>query len=89
MLDEPLKFAIKKGNIVGILYGLSQFFIFFSFAMLFWLGSLILRDNGGSVAVVDVFIAIFAIVWSGWTAGNNFFFLPDIGAGERGAARLF
>jgi hypothetical protein len=48
--------------------------------MLFWFGSLVLRDNG-SVSVEDVFIAIFAIVWSGWTAGNNFFFLPDIGAG--------
>jgi hypothetical protein len=50
--------------------------------MLFWFGSLVLRDNdNGSVSVEDVFIAIFAIVLSGWTAGNNFFFLPDIGAG--------
>lgn len=79
MLDEPIKFAFKKGNIVGILYGLSQFFIFFSFAMLFWFGSLVIRDH--NVSVENIFVAIFAIVWSGWTAGNNFFFLPDIGAG--------
>jgi ATP-binding cassette subfamily B (MDR/TAP) protein 1 len=79
---------VKKGVIIGILYGLCQFLVFVSFAILFWIGSIILRDHG-NVLVEDAFIAIFAIVWAGWTAGNNFFFLPDIGAGKRGAARLF
>ncbi len=70
------------------MYGLSQFFIFFSFAFLFWFGSLFRRDNA-DVEVIDIFTAIFAIVWAGWTAGNNFFFMPDIAQGEKAAANLF
>jgi ATP-binding cassette subfamily B (MDR/TAP) protein 1 len=76
-LIEPENFSFIKGNIVGILYGLSQFLIFSSFAFLFWLGSIIRKDND-NISTHYIFTAIFAIVWSGWTAGNNFFFMPDI-----------
>jgi hypothetical protein len=55
---------------------------------LFYVGAVVIRDNS-DVGVVDVFTAIFAIVWSGWTAGNNFFFMPDIQAGEKAASHLF
>ena len=87
-LVGPRQFAVKKGNIIGVLFGLSQFFIFFSFAILFWTGALFRRDNS-DLEIVDIFTAIFAIVWAGWTAGNNFFFMPDIVQGERSAANLF
>jgi hypothetical protein len=79
-LVGPEKFSIKKGNIVGFLYGFSQFLILFCFAFLFWLGAIFRRDVPG-IETIDIFTAIFAIVWAGWTAGNNFFFMPDIAQG--------
>ena len=86
-LVDPLSVAIKKGNISGILYGFAQFIMFVVFAVIFYLGSIFIRDNGLDVS--NVFTAIYAIMFAGMTAGNNANFMPDAAAGKNSAANIF
>lgn len=79
--------AIKKGNISGILFGLSQFILFIVFALIFFFGTIFIRDCGASIT--DVFTAIYALVFAGMTAGNNSHFMPDVAAAKNSAANLF
>jgi ATP-binding cassette, subfamily B (MDR/TAP), member 1 len=82
-----LKISIKKGNISGILFGFSQLVMFVIFAMIFFFGTIFIRDAGASIE--DVLTAIYAITFSAIAAGNSAHFLPDIGAAKNSAANLF
>jgi len=82
-----LAIGIKKGNVSGLLFGFSQIVMFVIFALIFYIGTLFIRDAGATPT--DVFTAIYAITFSAMTAGNNSQFLPDIGAAKNAAANLF
>lgn len=86
-LKDPLSIGIKKGNISGILFGISQFIMFIVFALIFYFGTLFIRDNGLNVA--DVFTSIYSIMFAGMTAGNNSHFMPDVAAAKNSAANIF
>jgi ABC-type multidrug transport system fused ATPase/permease subunit len=45
--------------------------------------------NRNGLQIADVFTAIYAIMFSGMTAGNNAHFMPDIAEGKKSAASLF
>ena len=87
LLTKPYEVAVKKGNVSGLLYGVSQLVMFVIFAIIFYIGTLFVRDLG--VKFVDVFTAIYAIVFAGMTAGNNFQFMSEAGASKVAAANLF
>ena len=87
-LEKPYKLAIRKGNISGLFYGLSQIVLFVIFGLLFFLGALFVRDNE-SVEIDDMFTAIYAIMFAGMTAGNNSHFIPDAAACNNSAANIF
>jgi ATP-binding cassette subfamily B (MDR/TAP) protein 1 len=87
-LKEPFELAIKKGNCSGLLFGFSQIVMFIIFALIFYIGTIFIRDNPG-VTVNDVFTAIYAITFSAMTVGNNAHFLPDMASGKNAAASLF
>lgn len=82
-----MELGVKKGNISGILYGLSQCIMFVCFAVLFYLGAIFIRDN--NLQVEDVFTAIYSIMFAGMVAGNNTQFMPDIGLAKQAAANIF
>jgi hypothetical protein len=63
--------------------------MFVIFALIFYIGTVIIRDNGGKVTISDVFTAIYSITFSAMTAGNNAHFLPDMASGKNAAASLF
>ena len=86
-LKEPLEIGVKKGNISGLLYGLSQFVMFIIFALIFYLGAVFKRDNG--LDLEDVFTAIYALIFAGMTAGNNMHFMSDAAEGNKAAANIF
>ena len=69
------------------MYGLSQIIMFVVFGLIFYLGVIFMNRNG--LQIDDVFTAIYAIVFSGMTAGNNAHFMPDMAAGKKAAASLF
>jgi ATP-binding cassette subfamily B (MDR/TAP) protein 1 len=86
-LKVPFEIAIKKGNISGIMFGLSQLIMFVVFALIFYLGAIFIRDNGVSIA--DCFTAIYSIMFAGMTAGNNSHFMPDVASAKNSAANIF
>ncbi len=71
------------------MFGFSQIVMFVIFALIFYIGTIFIRDNPGVVTVNDVFTAIYAITFSAMTAGNNAHFLPDMASGKNAAASLF
>ena len=87
-MEEPYSLAIKKGNVSGLLYGFSQFIMFLIFGLLFFIGSLFVRDNA-EVSIEDMFTAVFGILFAGMTAGNNAHFMPDMAACNSAAANIF
>lgn len=79
--------AVKNGFISGFFYGLAQFIMFIVIALIFYLGSIFVQNNG--VQVENMFTAIFAIFFSAMTVGNNSHILPDMGECKISAANLF
>jgi ATP-binding cassette subfamily B (MDR/TAP) protein 1 len=45
MLEIPFQLGVKKGNISGVLYGITQMVMFIIFALIFFLGTVFIRDN--------------------------------------------
>ena len=80
-LKNPLDASIWKGTKLGLLYGLSQLILMFTFGVLFYFGALIMRDNP-DVNLLNIFYSIMSITWAGWYAGNNFYFMPDVLSGR-------
>jgi len=76
-LQHPLDSAFLKGTYLGVLYGFSQLILFFTFAMLFYFGTLVIRDNP-DVTLVQILSSVLVIQFAGWYAGNNFYFMPDV-----------
>lgn len=75
-LEEPMKIGIRKGNVSGILFAISQLIMFFVFGLIFFLGTVFKRDN--DLEIDHVFTAIYGIFFSAMTVGNNSHFMPDI-----------
>lgn len=72
----------------GILFGLSQLITYIIMGLLFFIGSLFVRDNA-DVSVEDMFTAVYALVFAAMGAGNNAHFMPDAAAAKNAAANLF
>jgi ATP-binding cassette subfamily B (MDR/TAP) protein 1 len=86
-LEEPFRLGVKKGNVSGLLFGISQLIMFTVFGLIFFLGTVFKRDN--NLQIDEVFTAIYSIFFAAMTVGNNSHFLPDIEEGKLAAARLF
>lgn len=87
-MEEPKALAARAGIVAGILYGLSQFFMFLVYGILFYVGSIFV-NNHEEVEVEDMFTAVFATIFSGIIAGSNAGLIPDEVACKRAAANLF
>lgn len=79
--------AVKSGLVSGFFYGLAQLIMFIVIALIFYIGSLFVLNNG--VQVQNMFTSIFAIFFSAMTVGNNSHILPDMGECKISAANLF
>lgn len=82
-----MKIAIKKGNIAGLLYGLSQMILSCILSLIFFIGSLFIRDR--NVDVLKVFTAIYAIMFAAIQAGGNLQFIPNIVQLKVAAVNIF
>lgn len=81
--------SFLRSIVVGLRFGLSQLLIFVSFALMFYFGSVFLKDNNGEMSVLSLFSGIFAVIWPGWTSGSNFFRVPDYEKCKRGGCCYF
>lgn len=86
-LIQPFELAKRKGNLAGIFYGLSKATMYIIFALIFYIGALFVRDY--NVKFVDVFTALYAIMFAAMRTGNNMQFMPDMAASKNSAANLF
>jgi len=86
-LDKPLKAAIKKGNMSGLFYGLSQGISYGTFALVFYVGALFIRDI--DLSFKNMLQSIFAIMFAAMGTGNAMHFAPDIGNSINAAINIF
>jgi hypothetical protein len=84
---DPLAIGLKKGSVTGVLFGISLCIMFVVFALIFHFGTIFLRDYGLSIS--SVFTAIYALMYGGITAANNYHFILDAVAGKVSAANIF
>lgn len=47
-----------------------------------------MRDHP-EVSLLDIFYSSMVIIWAGWYAGNNFYFMPDVVSSHTSAKNLF
>lgn len=87
LLKPPFKLAVKTGTLSGFLYGASQLVMFVIFALIFYIGTLFVRKF--SLDFVDVFTAIYALIFSSMTAGRNSEMMPDLAECKTSGAYLF
>ena len=62
--------------------------MFLIFGLIFYLGAIFVRDNE-DLDLMEMFTAVYAILFAGMTAGNNSHFAPDAAACKSAAAHLF
>ena len=75
-VDEPQTMLNKNSLITGFFFGLAQIAIYIAFGVLFYIGTVFMREYG--VTLLHVFTAIYEIFFAARTIGNNAHFLPDI-----------
>lgn len=83
-----MKVGIKKGLVSGIMHGITQIAMFFIFGLVIYFG-LIFLENNADVTIQNVFTAIYAVMFSGMTAGNNAHFMPDLAVAKIAAVNIF
>jgi len=86
-LETPLKAAIKKGNLSGLCFGLSQLVNFGIYAIVFYIGAIFIRDIG--LSFQEMLQSVFAIMFAAMGAGNAMQFAPDMGAATNAAVSIF
>lgn len=76
LLKEPLKIAVKRGNITGLGFGFAQAAISCIFALIFFLGALFIRNY--HIGVLETYTAIYAVMFAAISAGGNLGFIGDM-----------
>ena len=69
------------------MFGIGQSLISCLLALIFYVGSLLINEGQGDV--LDIFTAIFAVMFAGVQAGGNLFFLSKLAAGKLAACNYF
>ena len=79
-LEKPWKTAIKKGNLSGLIFGSSQFCIYFVYAVVFFVGlNWFVEFN---LSFTRLYLAIFALIFAAFGSGSASAFMPDLGAAQ-------
>lgn len=86
-LEPDIQFKKKQAGYSGLAFGLSQFAVFGTFALVFFVGIKLMI--GGQLSFTDFFVALLAVMFSSFGAGQSG---ADFSAQRKGfeaAARLF
>ncbi len=90
-LDEKLKkpesLITKKSNVAGVSLGFSQLITFAIYAIVFYVGALLHRDDG--LGMKNMLASIFAIIFASMRAGMNLHFAGDIGDANNAVLNIF
>jgi hypothetical protein len=86
-LEEALMLAIKYGNLSGIMFGLGQTLISCLLSLIFYFGALMIQHH--IVTVLNLYTAIYAIMFAGVQAGGNMLFVAKLSVAKNAAYHYF
>ncbi|EOA36551.1 hypothetical protein CARUB_v10011664mg [Capsella rubella] len=86
-LLEPSKRSFRRGQVAGILYGVSQFFIFSSYGLALWYGSISMEKGLSSFeSVIKTFMVL---IVTALVMGEVLALAPDLLKGNQMVASVF
>ncbi|KAF8380715.1 hypothetical protein HHK36_028205 [Tetracentron sinense] len=86
-LTEPSKRAFTRGQIAGIFYGVSQFFLFSSYGLALWYGSVLMgRELASFKSIMKSFMVL---IVTALAMGETLALTPDLIKGNQMVASVF
>lgn len=86
-LEEPSKHSFRRGQAAGIFYGVSQFFLFSSYALALWYGSVLMAKELASFkSVMKTFMVM---IVTALAMGETLAMAPDLIKGNQMASSVF
>ncbi|KAL2344233.1 hypothetical protein Fmac_005518 [Flemingia macrophylla] len=86
-LVEPSKRSLIRGQIAGIFYGISQFFIFSSYGLALWYGSVLMKKElSGFKSIMKSFMVL---IVTALAMGETLALAPDLLKGNQMVASIF
>ncbi|CAJ2647207.1 unnamed protein product [Trifolium pratense] len=86
-LVGPSKHSFRRGQIAGIFYGISQFFIFSSYGLALWYGSVLMgKELANFKSVMKSFMVL---IVTALAMGETFALAPDLLKGNQMVASVF
>ncbi|XP_020247604.1 ABC transporter B family member 2-like [Asparagus officinalis] len=86
-LEGPSKQSFRRGQAAGIFFGVSQFFLFSSYALALWYGSVLMgRELAGFGSIMKSFMILIVTALS---MGETLAMAPDIIKGNKMVASVF
>ncbi|KAL5715157.1 ABC-type xenobiotic transporter [Ranunculus cassubicifolius] len=86
-LIEPSKQSFRRGQIAGIFYGVSQFFLFSSYGLALWYGSVLMsKELAGFKSVMKSFMVL---IVTALAMGETLALAPDLIKGNQMVASVF
>ncbi|KAH0849362.1 hypothetical protein HID58_091369 [Brassica napus] len=86
-LREPSERSFRRGQMAGILYGVSQFFIFSSYGLALWYGSVLMGQ--GLSSFESVMKTFMVLIVTALVMGEVLALAPDILKGNKMVASVF
>ncbi|XWS62178.1 hypothetical protein CRYUN_Cryun07bG0188800 [Craigia yunnanensis] len=86
-LVEPSKRSFNRGQIAGIFYGISQFFIFSSYGLALWYGSILMGKELASFK--SVMKSFMVLIVTALAMGETLALVPDLLKGNQMVASVF
>ncbi|XP_050378891.1 ABC transporter B family member 2-like [Argentina anserina] len=86
-LVEPSRRSFTRGQIAGIFYGVSQFFIFSSYGLALWYGSVLMEK--GLASFRSVMKSFFVLIVTALAMGETLALAPDLLKGNQMVASVF
>ncbi|KAK3428800.1 hypothetical protein EUGRSUZ_E00260 [Eucalyptus grandis] len=86
-LVEPCKRSFSRGQIAGIFYGISQFFIFSSYGLALWYGSVLMGQ--GLASFKSVMKSFMVLIVTALAMGETLAMAPDLLKGNQMVASVF
>ncbi|TFK71922.1 P-loop containing nucleoside triphosphate hydrolase protein [Pluteus cervinus] len=85
-LEEPLHRSARSAFWSTTLYSLSQAFVFFLMALLFWFGAILVAE--GEYSSFDFFVGMMSTTFAAMDASGVFAFVPDMSTAKGAASDI-
>ncbi|XVF52328.1 hypothetical protein PTKIN_Ptkin05aG0009800 [Pterospermum kingtungense] len=86
-LVEPSKHSFNRGQIAGIFFGISQFFVFSSYGLALWYGSVLMERELASFK--NVMKSFMVLLVTAFAMGETLALIPDLLKGNQMVASVF